>query len=76
MGEDKHEVVNFPLQYRTFTKGEDDITLVFNAKSQRVVFGDPKYAYRQINAVTLELLGEKYKVGDVGRFESNGLQSD
>ena len=74
MGKQTGEVLNLPLLYRTFThEVKDTITLVFNPTSQRVVFGEEKYMYRQINGLTLELLTSGYQMGNNGRFESNGL---
>jgi len=74
MGEQIGEVINLPLSYRTFThEVKDTITIVFNPVSQRVVFADDVYMYRQINGLTLELLTSGYRMGENGRFESNGL---
>jgi hypothetical protein len=74
MGKGTGEVLNLPLLYRTFThEVKDTLTLVFNPVSQRVVFGEDEYMYRQINGLTLELLTSGYRMGENGRFESNGL---
>jgi hypothetical protein len=69
-------VINYPLCYRVMHKDKEDVTLVFHPKTQRIVFADPEYMYRQINALTLEMLTAGYTMGDTGRFESHGLQGD
>ena len=50
---------------RSFVKGDDEIRVCFDPRSQRVVLGMGKddLVGRQVNALTLELMLEGYTIG-------------
>ena len=66
MGESSRaKVIALKYLERSFVRDDDEIRVMFNPRSQRVVasIGRDDLVGRQVNALTLELMTEGYAIG-------------